>query len=101
MSIGAVVALALMLTVAPRLFPRILSLHASGASYAVLAALGALLVLAIIGLAQMYIRNVSIQVLDGALVVADFRGRRRTLPLDGLLAIEIVPVIFKWLFVTL
>lgn len=95
--VGAVLALALMLTLAPR----VLLLHPSGASYAVLAALGVLLVLAVLGLAQLYVQNVSIQVLDGALVIRDFRGQRRALPLGGLLAVELVPVVFEWLFVKL
>ena len=99
--VGAVLVLALMLTLGPRLLAGLLSFHPSATAYAVLAVLAGLLALAVVWLAQLYIRNVSIQVWTDALVVSDLRASRRTLALDGALAAERVPVVFEWLFLKL
>src|SRR5260370_17607317 len=96
--VGGVLALSLTCTLVPRLFPGLLSIRLGPTAYAVLAVLAILLALAVIGLAQAYIRNVSIQVWADALVVSDFRASRRTLVFDGTLSAERVPVVFEWLF---
>jgi hypothetical protein len=100
-SVGAVLLLSLMLTLGPRLFPGQLRFHPGATAYGVLAVLAILLALTVVLLAQVYIRNVSIQVWADVLVVSDFRAGRRAIALDGALAAERVPVVFEWLFLKL
>src|SRR5258708_35245156 len=87
-SVGAVLVLALMLTLGPRLFPGQLRFHPGATAYALLALLAILLALAVVLLARVYVRNVSIQVWGDGLVISDFSAGRRSLALDGALARE-------------
>src|SRR5260370_6546663 len=99
--VGAVLVLALMLTLGPLLFTGQLRCHTGATAYALLALLAILLALAVVLLARVYVRNVSIQVWADVLVVSDFRAGRRAVALDGALAAERVPVVFEWLFLKL